>query len=167
MPHATTPDRQLSCCKKSPTSESELISATLACAGAKLAGTHEPPVRTDVQKYLERLAAQPHKGFVKRFLEISLKLDLGDILSVYELSLLHNAVFFAALCNIAFNGLGGCNGEIRPEREALRIKLEQKYMVACDRCYDAAGWDALPEFTKESIRRIFLNVYVTENNLAG
>ena len=123
-------------------------------------------MRTDGQEYLERLAAPPHDGFAKRFSAISLRLNLGDSLSGYELSLLHNAAFCSGLCNIAFNGLGGCNGEIKPEREAHRIKLEQKYMVACDRCRESAGWDALAEFTKDSIRKIFLNVYVTEDNFA-
>jgi hypothetical protein len=115
---------------------------------------HEPPVGTDGQKYLRRLAALPHDGFAKRFSAISLRLDLGEMLSGYELSLLHNATFYATLCNIAFNGLGGCDGEIKPEREAHRINLERKYMVACDRCYDSEGWGALAEFTKESIRKI-------------
>ena len=89
------------------------------------------------------------------------------MLSGYELNLLHNAAFYSTLCNIAFNGLGGCHGEIKPEREAHRIKLEQKYMVSRDRCCDSAGWGAMAEFTKESIRRIFFNVYVTEDSLAG
>src|ERR1700730_18281171 len=122
-------------------------------------------LRTDGQKYLERLAAPPHGGFAKRFSAISLRLNLGDTLNGYELNLLHQAAFYSTLCNIAFNGLGGCGGEIKHEREAHRIKLEQKYMVACDRCCDSVGWVALAEFTRESIRRIFLNVYVTEDNL--
>ena len=159
---------KLPCCKKSPTSESALIPATLVCAGAKLAGTHEPPMRTirdDGQKYLQRLAAPPNDRFAKRFSAISLRLDLGNMLSGYDLSLLHNAAFHSTLCNIAFNGLGGCAGQIKPEREAHRINLEQRYMVARHKCFVSAGWDALPEFTKESIRKIFLNVFVTDDNL--
>jgi hypothetical protein len=124
-------------------------------------------VRKDGQKYLQRLAGPPNNGFAKWFSAISLRLDLGNTLSGYELSLLHNATFYATLCNIAFNGLGGCAGQIKPECEAHRINLEQKYMVACEKYFDSAGCDALPESARESIRNIFLNVFVTEDNLAG
>jgi hypothetical protein len=73
---------------------------------------------------------------------------------------------YATFCNIAFNGLGGCCGEIKPEREAHRINLERHYMIARDRFHNSAGLEGLADFKKESIQRIFLNIFVVEDNLA-
>src|SRR6185369_9930873 len=121
-------------------------------------------MRTDGQKYLDQLACSPHNAFEKRFSRISLGLGLGDTLNRPELTLLYQATLYAALCNIAFNGLGGCCGEVRPEREANRINLERHYMVARDRFNHSTGWEGLPDCKKVSIRRIFLNIFVVEDN---
>jgi hypothetical protein len=124
-------------------------------------------MKTDGQNYLDGLGDCSHNGFDRRFSKISISLGLGNNMIERELRLLFKATLYATLCNIAFNGLGGCDGQIKPGREAHRINLEHKYMVARDGWFESAGWDALPELTRESIRKIFLNVYVTEDNLAG
>lgn len=83
-----------------------------------------------------------------------------------ELSFLYQAAFCATLCNIAFNGLGGCGGVIRPQRELSRRRLEQDFMAARDKFFASAGWRALPNPQKSSVQRIFLNVFVMDENLA-
>ena len=97
---------------------------------------------------------------------VSLRLGLGDALAADELSLLYEAAFLATLCNIAFNGLGGCGGEIKPERETSRIMLEREFMAARDNFFRSAGWKALPPTQRGSIEKIFLDVFVIQANLA-
>jgi hypothetical protein len=94
------------------------------------------------------------------------RLGLRDGLKRAELSCLYEAAFVAALCNISFNGLGGCGGEIKPEKESTRCRLEQAFMDACDNFYRCAGWRALTPGQQKSIRSIFLTVSVNEENLA-
>ena len=125
-----------------------------------------PPLSPDGRAYLEQLASSGRSGFEHRFGRICLRLRLHDTLKQAELSLLYQATVWATYCNIAFNGLGGCNGEIKPESERHRSNSEQKFMTARARLYNSPGWRALPEFTAHSVQNIFLTVLVTEDNLA-
>ena len=84
----------------------------------------------------------------------------------HELGFLYEATFRATLCNIAFNGLGGCGGEILPEREMSRRNLEREFMAAREKLYDSAGWEVLSASVKGSIKNIFLRILVSEENLA-
>ena len=124
-------------------------------------------MKTDGQNYLDQLGGTSRSDFERRFSTISIKLGLGDALLENELSFLYEATFCATLCNIAFNGLGGFGGEIKPEQEANRIKLEGEFLAARDKLYGSAGWESLCTPLKGSIQRIFLTVFVVEDNLAG
>ena len=93
-------------------------------------------------------------------------MGLNNGLNRSDLSCLYEAAFLAALCNISFNGLGGCAGEIRPEKELTRCRLEQSFMDARDNFYRSAGWKSLKPAQKKSIKSIFLSVLVSEENLA-
>ena len=116
--------------------------------------------------YLEQLACSARNGFEKRFSDIALNLCLDDRLSEHELGLLYEATTYATFCNIAFNGLGGCGGEIKPKQEAHRINLERTFMKARADFCASPGWGALRNCTKEAVQRIFLNVFVADDNLA-
>lgn len=120
----------------------------------------------DGRKYLDQLADSTHNGFERRFSRISTRLALSDDLTEPELRLLYDATLYSTLCNIAFNGLGGCNGQIKPEREPHRISIERRHMLSRNKFYNSTGWKALPELKQASIRTIFLNVFVTVDNLA-
>jgi hypothetical protein len=122
---------------------------------------------TDGQAFLEELGASLENtaNFSARFCRISAQLGLGDRLDRYELNCLHQAAFLATLCNIAFNGLGGCGGEIRPDREHFRRNLEGQFMSARNRFFATEGWAYLPQTEKGPVQRIFLTVLVEENNL--
>jgi hypothetical protein len=121
---------------------------------------------TDGQGFLDRLASFPANGFELRFANIASRHGLGLALNGNELRLLFAAAISAALCNIAFNGLGGCSGEIRSDQEANRIMLERRFMTARDKFYSTVGWQALAVPAKDSTRRIFLNIFVAGENLA-
>jgi len=121
---------------------------------------------TTGEQYLEELAGYPPKTFPSHFSSIAARLHLGTALDGTELTWLYEAAFGAALCNIAFNGLGGCGGSIKPEREPNRRRLEWEFMAARDKLYACAGWQALPPFVRDPIQRIFLRVFVNEDNLA-
>jgi hypothetical protein len=123
-------------------------------------------MKSDGQEFLAEFSGSAPNSFEGRFANISTRLDLGNALCGKELSLLYQAAFNATLCNIAFNGLGGCGGEIRPDRELNRTMLETRFMFSRDRFFGSAGWRALPKSRQESIERIFLTVFVTEENLA-
>ena len=123
-------------------------------------------MKTDGQTFLENLAVSSTNRFEIRFSRVSLRLGLGEFLDAGELSLLYDAAFLGTLCNIAFNGLGGCEGEIKPERETARIMLEWEFMAARDRFFNSAGWQALPPSQRGPVQRIFLDVMVVEENLA-
>jgi hypothetical protein len=123
-------------------------------------------MQTDGQDFLERLANKSPNNFEGRFAKTSKGLGLGGLLTADELNLLYEAALFSTLCNIAFNGLGGCEGVIKPERESTRIKLEQGFMAARDRFYASRGWKKLHAGAKGSVRRVFLNVFVQEENMA-
>jgi hypothetical protein len=124
-------------------------------------------MNTGGQSFLNRLTHPPADGFAVRFSKISAHLGLGVCLSESELSFLYKATFYATLCNIAFNGLGGCGGLVKPGREANRLSLEREFMAARDIFWASEGWRALPATQKESIRNVFLHVVVVEDNLAS
>ena len=124
-------------------------------------------MKTDGQAFLTELASSPPNTFEGRFCRISTRLRLGAALNWDELSLLHQeAAFLAALCNIALNGLGGCRGKITSENEPARTGLEQKFMAVRERFFASRGWKNLPPSDQETIQRIFLNVLVSDENLA-
>jgi hypothetical protein len=122
-------------------------------------------MKTDGQIFLNRLAGPHSDGFALRFSRISTRLGLGVSLKGSEVSLLYKAAFYASLCNIAFNGLGGCGGQVKPSRESNRLILEWEFMAARNRFWICEGWQALTTIQKESIRNIFLQVQVSEDNL--
>ena len=94
------------------------------------------------------------------------RMGLNDGLKRDELMRLYEAAFLAALCNISFNGLGGCEGQIRPENEPTRRRLEQSYMAARDTFYRCVGWKSLSSARRKSIQNVFLTVLVDDENLA-
>ena len=124
-------------------------------------------MKSDGQDFLEQLASFPPNTFEGRFLKTSLQFGLVNDLAAEELSLLYRAAFRAALCNISFNGLGGCQGQIRPEQENSRIRLEQEFMVGRDRFQACPGWKNLRKSQKAGIERTLLKVVVDDNNLAA
>ena len=123
-------------------------------------------METTGEEYLTELAGFPLRTFPRSFSSSAKRLRLGTVLDRTELKWLYEAAFVAALCNIAINGLGGCGGRILPEREPNRIILEREFMAACDKVYACAGWQALPPSISHTIQRIFLRVFVNEDNLA-
>ena len=120
----------------------------------------------DRQSFLRELVCFPAHSFEGRFCQTSTRLGLGSALSCDELVLLYEAAFYATLCNIAFNGLGGCRGTVKPQRESTRRNLEKAFMAARDSLYASAGWNALPVSPRGSVERVFLNVFVASDNLA-
>jgi hypothetical protein len=124
-------------------------------------------MRSDGQEFLAEFSGSSPNSFEGRFARISTRLNLGTVLTGKELSLLYQAAFNATLCNIAFNGLGGCGGEIRPDREPNRVMLEARFMASRARFFASAGWQGLSKQEQESIERIFLTVVVATENLAG
>lgn len=118
------------------------------------------------QDFSEELESCSRPGFKTRFGQISRRMGLNGGLNRSEITCLYEAAFLAALCNISFNGLGGCGGVIRPEKEATRRRLEQAFMDARDTFRSCAGWQALPAARKKSIEAVFLTVLVSEENFA-
>ena len=106
------------------------------------------------------------ESFQRRFDSICSRLSLAEHLTLQELGFLCSAAYYAALCNIAFNGLGGSDGVIKPELELHRIGLERSFMIARDRVCRSAGWKSMPKFTQESVVSILLSISVMEHNLA-
>src|SRR6267154_1934713 len=121
---------------------------------------------TNGEAFLDQLAGCSSTAFEVHFARTAARHDLGLALSGNELRSLCDAALCAAWCNIAFNGLGGCNGEIRSDREANRMILERKFMAARDEFCSSVGWQGLSESDKGSVRRIFLNIFVMGDNLA-
>jgi hypothetical protein len=120
----------------------------------------------DNQDFSEELDSCSRPGFRKRFGQIVGRMGLDSGLERRELSRLYEAAFLAALCNISFNGMGGCAGEIRPEKEPTRRRLEQAFMSARDNFFGSPGWKALPRAQRKAIEVVFLTVFVAESNLA-
>jgi len=123
-------------------------------------------METDGNAFLEHLSISSSNRFQSRFSRVSLRLGLGQFLKAGELHLLYEAAFLAALCNISFNGLGGCGGEIKPERETARIMLEREYMSARTRFFASVGWLDLKANLRESVKNVFLEVRIAEANMA-
>jgi hypothetical protein len=123
-------------------------------------------MKKDDQDFLEELSGFPPNTFENTFLKITTRLGLEHALNGNELRLLYDAAFPAALCNIAMNGLGGCGGRIKPEREANRTRLENEFMAARDRFYASPSWKNLPAAQRGMIQRILLRVYVRPDKLA-
>ena len=123
-------------------------------------------MKADGQDFLEQLTSFPPNTFEGRFLKTSVRLGLGADLHAEELSLLYRAAFRAALCNIAFNGLGGCDGQIKPEQEGSRTRLEREFMITRDRFCACVGWKRLQKSQKISIEKVLLRVCVEDKNLA-
>src|SRR5260370_21740890 len=121
-------------------------------------------MEADSQEFFEELANCSSKGFKAKFAQISRRMGLSSGLNRNELCRLYEAAFLAALCKISFNGLGGCDGEIKPEREPTRRRLEQAFMGACDQLYRCAGWKSLASNQKKLIQKIFLTVLVADEN---
>jgi hypothetical protein len=121
---------------------------------------------TTGEEYLKELAGFPPKTFPSHFSSRAAQLHLGAVLDRTELKWLYEAAFAATLCNIAINGLGGCGGRIKPEREPNRRRLEREFMAARDKFYACAGWQALPPLVRHPIQRMFLRVFVSEDKLA-
>jgi hypothetical protein len=122
-------------------------------------------MKRDGEIFLEELASYPPKTFESRFSKIAGRLGLGLMLNREELTLLRHAAFVATLCNIAFNGLGGCGGKISPSREGTRTRLELRFMLARDAFCATPGWRSLSASEKGPIFRIFFTVLVAEQNL--
>jgi|SRR5579859_3004327 len=127
---------------------------------------YQSVMKSDGQDFAEQLASFPPNTFEGRFLKTSLQFGLVNDLGAAELGLLYRAAFRAALCNIAFNGLGGCQGQIRPEQEASRIRLEQEFMLSREQFYGCAGWKTLRKSQKTAIARTLLKVAVDDENFA-
>lgn len=119
----------------------------------------------DSQDFSEELENCSRTGFKGKFGQLSRRMGLKSGLNRSDLSRLYEAAFMAALCNISFNGLGGCGGEISPEKEHTRRRLEQAFMDARYNFYRCAGWKRLPAVRKKMIEGIFLTVLVFEENL--
>ena len=119
------------------------------------------------QEFLDGLSGFPPRTFESNFSRISTRLGLGAVLTGAELDLLLKAAFGAALCNIAFNGQGGCGGRIKPSRERNRRKLEIEFMTARDRFQASPGWKKLPKWQRSSVEQVFLRVSVNEKHLAA
>jgi hypothetical protein len=124
-------------------------------------------MKKDGQHFLKKLSGFPQNSFENTFSKITARLGLGRALNAGELELLYAAAFLAALCNIAMNGLGGCGGQIKPEREANRMKLETEFMVTRDRFYATSGWNNLPASQRGMIQRLLLRVHVRPENLVS
>ena len=111
--------------------------------------------------------ALPTKAFETQFTRLADNLALSSWLSAENLRRLCEAAFYARLCNISFNGLGGCGGHVKPEREANRIILEQEFMAACATFWASSAVQTIPHGLRTRIRGVFLNVSVAEENLAS
>jgi hypothetical protein len=119
------------------------------------------------EAFLEGLTESSPNGFPGRFARMSNRLRLGTRFDGAELKLLYRAAFLAALCRIAFNGQGGSHGDIAPEKETQRIQLEQQFMSAQARFWNAANTQVLRRTLREAIQKTFFCVLVKEENLAG
>lgn len=118
------------------------------------------------QAFLQELANLPTNTFENRFSDISRRLGLGATLERNELTLLYEAALCATLLNIAINAPLDGEAKPRPKQEANRLKFETAFMTARDILYASAGWQNLPAAEREVLRKIFLNVFIAEQNLA-
>ena len=124
-------------------------------------------MRTNGEQFLQSKANSKPGSFGQRFFTASKLLGLGSKLNQPDLLLLHDAAFRAALCNIAFNGLGGCNGQIKPQRENHRRSLETQFMNARNAFYASPAYKTLPTLLKSHVERCFLTVQISQENLSA
>jgi len=98
------------------------------------------------QQFLQQLAKFPSDTFEHYSSPVADLLRLGETMGAEDLGRLCDAAFLACLCNISFNGLGGCNGEIKPERERNRIKAQTEITnpTAFMPCIGANWWVNTP-----------------------
>jgi hypothetical protein len=124
-----------------------------------------PSTQASGKQMLRELASFPFATFENKFSRGASRIGLGSLLSRDELQLLYDAAFIAAMCNISFNGLGGCGGEIKPERERHRRNLEAQFMFASGNFYASAGAKALTESQRVDVARTFLAISIHEREL--
>ena len=124
----------------------------------------QSPTEMDGHGFLALLTGRGKTSFTSNFARICTNLGLGGLFTADELKQLYAAAVFATLCSIAFNGLGGCRGEIKPELELQRIVLEQDFMEAKADLFATSGWRALNRELKQKAEDIFLRVVVDERN---
>lgn len=120
----------------------------------------------DCPDFFDEMTSCRRPDFKTRFARTLRRLGLNAGLTREELSRLYEAAFLGALCNISFNGLGGCGGEIRAEKEPTRRRLEQAFMDARQNFYRCSGWKTLTAERRKSIESVFLTVEVGDENLA-
>jgi hypothetical protein len=123
-------------------------------------------MKTNGEDFMQSKPELRPGSFDYKFHDASSELALDCKLNVTELMLLRRAAFHAALCNISFNGLGGCGGEIKPHRENHRRQLECKLMDAREALCSSHGWKRLSSPTKAEINRRLLTVRIAKTNLA-
>ena len=123
-------------------------------------------MKTNGEEFFQSKAEPRFGSFEHTFRDTSAALALGSKLNGPELALLRRAAFQAALCNIAFNGLGGCGGEIKPHRENHRRQLESGFMHARAAFFASDGWKWLALPLKRVIERRLLTVRIADHNLA-
>jgi hypothetical protein len=121
---------------------------------------------TDGERFIQSGSRSNFRGFEQRFSAVSSQFGLGARLSPGELDLLHYTAFRAALCNIALNALGGCGGQIKPERENHRRSLETKFMRALTALHASQGWKALTPSIRGRVESRLLTVRIADRNLA-
>jgi len=122
-------------------------------------------MKSDGKKFLAELAVFAPNSFETTFARSAARLGLGTALSRAELILLYAAAYQATLCNIAFNGLGGCGGHIKAEHEPGRSRLEREFMAVRNQLFACAGWHNLPAARRSSVQRTFLRVEVNPDKL--
>jgi hypothetical protein len=144
----------------------KLLVSGSVCGGYP-GGRKQTDMRTTGEEYLSELAGFPEKSFPNRFSSIASLFSLGRLLDREELVRLYEAAFAAVLCNIAFNGLGGCCGRIRPQDEPNRRRLEREFMIARARLDACVGWQTLPPGVRNPIQQSFLRVVVDDDKLAA
>jgi hypothetical protein len=123
-------------------------------------------LNTSGQEFVSLLASFPKNTFESSFARSATRLELAIELDRDELALLFDAALRARVCYIAFNGLGGCRGEIKPEREVHRIQLERDYMAARDAFFATSGWQSLLPARRGMIHSAFLEVSIRPDRLA-
>jgi hypothetical protein len=131
------------------------------------ANDRKPNMNADGIDFLEQSVSPCPNAFERRCSRIASSYGLEAALAREDLILLYRAALLAALCNLSLNGSCACGGEIKLEGEPARRELEQTFMAARDAFLTCEGWRALPDFQKGVTQRIFLNVFVTEDNLVA
>jgi hypothetical protein len=124
-------------------------------------------MKTDGEQFLEELASLPRETFDYRFAQASGRLGLGELFDRNDLKLLYEASVCALRCNLALNGIGMPDGQVRPEDEAERRQLEEEFMETRELLYASPGWQVLGQCNRDAIEECFLTVLVLDDRLAG